>query len=237
MHSTYRLRHSSFGSFFGCKIVPIAAMMPTLTSMITSTPDCMVWIPIRHLNPDNLKAHALISTVAPRANKRAARRAGLRWGGSAGGFTISWAFSPRDYADGSAPPYPPRDRIACKSIELRASLPPIQRTLFQFRRQNGGFGGRSERRRLAEGQPPVSERSPPSKTKLFAERPCSGAERTFKSPRAYSIPIAGNSTDLSAILLRPIQRTRHQIPLSPIQRTCPRYPCAQFNGPARNYHG
>ncbi len=107
----------------------------------------------------------MISTVAPRANKRAARRAGLRWGGSAGGFTISWAFSPRDYADGSAPPYPPRDRIACKSIELRASLPPIQRTLFQFRRQNGGFGGRSERRRLAEGQPPVSERSPPSQTK------------------------------------------------------------------------
>ncbi len=77
------------------------------------------------------------------------------------------AFSQKRQRRRLRPPNPPKKGIADKSLELRASVPPNQRTVFHSRRQNGGFGGRSERRRLAEGQAAVSERSPPSQTKLL----------------------------------------------------------------------
>ena len=61
------------------------------------------------LGARELEAHAVIWTFAPHARACFAKSRS-RWGGFAGGFTISWAFSPRDYADGCAPPYPPRER-------------------------------------------------------------------------------------------------------------------------------
>ncbi len=71
-----------------------------------------------------------------------------------------------------------------QSSELRASVPSIQGTRIHSRRQTGGYGGRSERRRLAEGQPAVSERSPPSQTK-----PLRGANVQFNAcGRSPSLP-------------------------------------------------
>ena len=119
-----------------------------------------------------LKTHAVISTVAPGANKRPTRRAGLRWGGSAGGFTISWAFSPRDYADGSAPPYPPEDRIACNSLELRALCHQFNGRSSTSADKMGGLGGEA----TVAVWPKASRRSgseaPHHKQSFFAERAC-----------------------------------------------------------------
>ncbi len=76
-------------------------------------------------------------------------------------------FQPKRLRRRLRPPIPPR-RSRCQQVLGIARIPATNSTdTLPLPQTKGGFGGRSERRRLAEGQPPVSERSPPSQAKLL----------------------------------------------------------------------
>ena len=136
----------------------------------------------------------------------------MRWGGSAGGFTISWAFSPRDYADGYAPPYPPGDRIACNSLELRALCHQFNGRSSNPADKMGGLGGEAS----VGVWPKASRRS-------------ASAAHHRKQNSSRSALVRARSE-------RSNHRVRIQSPLRAIQRTCPQFSCAQFNGPATKFH-
>ena len=76
----------------------------------------------------------------------------------------------------------------------------------------GGFGGRSERRRLAAGQPAVSERSPPSKTKRLRVARLLARGANVQITACVFNSLARNSWDLYPIRMRTIQPGRLAFP-------------------------
>ena len=123
-----------------------------------------------------------------RANGRVSSWRWRDMGTSSGGLSLH---------DGGSARQDPRFNAAFRAY----SMPPACKSpgALPIPQIKGGFGGRSERRRLAEGQPPVSERSPPTQTKLLRVgrllapganvqiKACGLKTPAFKSRRAYSL--------------------------------------------------